>query len=358
MAPRVRADGLDYSAFRKRVKERDLAPLYLFVGEEVYLQERALRLLYETLDESGLAFNLDLHSIGAESPSGARTTAASVIDAANQLPMMSARRIVVARDFEKLKDHDQELILSYLQRPSPTTILVFQAVSLDQRKKLTTALLQACSVVRFDPLTEAEARKWAEAYAKAKGATTQPRVLEELVRLVGTSLSMLVNELEKLIAWAGNEQITIQAVQDLVPRAREHTSWELWDSILKADRRRSLRLIERLLSDGDSGTPLLVLGAIASLYRKMLIGKELMERGAAAGEVAKATGQYGPRASTFNSWVSRTPREQIARGLRRIAEVDNAIKNSEGTPRLQMEYLIAELTGGPGGAASVRKTSR
>ena len=55
-------------------------------------------------------------------------------------------------------------------------------------------------------------------------------------------------------------------------------------------------------------------------------------------------GQYGQRAAAFNARVLRTPREEIVHGLRRIAQVDNAIKGSEATPRLQMEYLIAELT--------------
>ncbi len=51
---------------------------------------------------------------------------------------------------------------------------------------------------------------------------------------------------------------------------------------------------------------------------------------------------------TVEEWdqerVLRTPREEIVHGLRRIAQVDSAIKNSEATPRLQMQYLIAELT--------------
>jgi len=49
----------------------------------------------------------------------AQTTAAMVIDAANQMPMMSSRRIVVVREFDKIKEDEQELVLAYLQNPAP-----------------------------------------------------------------------------------------------------------------------------------------------------------------------------------------------------------------------------------------------
>jgi DNA polymerase-3 subunit delta len=359
-SPRNQPDGLSYEQFRRRIKERDIAPLYLMIGEEVYLQERALRLLYDTLGEGGKVFNLEVYAIGSEGPSGSKTTMSAVIDAANQLPMMSDRRIVTVRDFEKLKDDEQEITMDYLKNPSPTTTLVFQAISLDQRRKFTSVLMKACTVVVFERLKEPAAKEWAAKYLNGRECKIQPRALDLLIRLVGTSLMLLSGELDKLVAWAGSGEITVEAVESLVPRVREHTNWELWDAIIKGDRRAAVRLMDRLLDDGDSGTPLIVVGTLAALYRRLLSGKELSLRGASSAEVARATGQYGQRAGVFNSWLARTPRESIVVSLKRIGEVDNAIKNSEGTPRLQMQYLIAELTqgtsekGNPGAASHFR----
>src|SRR6185295_1432795 len=109
---------------------------------------------------------------------------------------MGDRRIVVVRDFEKLKEEDCELLLEYLKRPSPTSTVVFQAVSLDQRRKITTALLKACTVVRFDLLGEDEARRWADSYLKKLGCSIEPAALGHLIGLLGTRLTRLVNELE------------------------------------------------------------------------------------------------------------------------------------------------------------------
>ena len=100
-----------------------------------------------------------------------------------------------------------------------------------------------------------------------------------------------------------------------------------------------LRSNEQFTSDDSDALP--ILGSLASLYRRLLTGKELIEGGASQQEVTRATGQWS---QAFLNRLRRASRTEIVHGLRRIAEVDNAIKNSEGTPRLQMEYLVAELT--------------
>lgn len=339
--PRKKLDGLTYEEFRKEVKQGRVEPLYLFTGEEQYLHDRALRLLFNSIDEAGRIFNTSIFTIG-EGSAEAKTTAARALDAANQMPMMAARRIVVVREYDKIKEGEIARVFDYLKAPAPMTSVVFQSIGLDQRRKITTALLKVCTVVAFERLSEQQAARWAEDYLKLRGCRIEPGALGHLIGRVGVTLQRLANELEKLATHAGGGFINSSAVDALVPRAREHSNFELWDAIIERDRKRALRLTERLLDDGAE--PVMLVGALALLYRRMLLGKELIQRQAPSQEVMKATGQYGPNANRFNTRLRRTPSEEIIHGLRRIAEVDNAIKNSEATPRLQIEYLVAELT--------------
>ena len=333
---------MSFEQFRREMKEGRIALLYLFVGEEAYFQERALRMLFNTIDENCRMFNLSVFAMGGDSSSGPRVSAATAIDTANQMPMMSPRRIVVIRDFDRVKEDEYEMVIEYLKRPAPTSSVVFQAASLDQRRKITAALQKACTVVAFNRLTEQQAARWAEQYLKNRQCRIEPNALGHLIGLVGTRMSRLVNELDKLAAYAGGGFINQSIVDELVPRAREHSNFELWDAILKRDHKRAMRLTRRLLDDGSE--PVMIVGALAGLYRRLLAAKELIARGASSEEVMRATGQYGKQAGDFNTRVRRTPREEIVHGLRRIAHADNAIKNSEATPQLQIEYLIAELT--------------
>lgn len=323
---------------RAEVERGQIASLYLFVGEERYQQDRALQALYNTIDESLRLFNLTVLTIGSDNGSGSKTTAAMAIDSANQMPMMAARRIVVIRDFDKIKEDEQDVVFAYLRNPAPMTTVVFQAASPDKRRKLTSTLVKSCAVFTFDAFDEGQAKRWAEDHLEKLGCKIEPPALNLLIGLIGTGLTRLSNELEKLAAYANDSVINTAAVHELVPRAREHASWELWDAIISRDRKRALKLMNRLLDDSD---PLPILGSLASYYRKLLTGKELVESGASTQEIKQATGQWSPN---FFAGLRRTPRADFVHGLRRIAEVDNAIKNSEATPRLQMEYLIVELT--------------
>jgi DNA polymerase-3 subunit delta len=159
--------------------------------------------------------------------------------------------------------------------------------------------------------------------------------------------------MEKLASFANGSRIEVSAVEALVSRAKDHSNFEIWDAIIRRDRPRSIVLMHRLLDDGAD--PVMMVGVLAGLFRRMLLAKDLLNKGARQDEIAKATGQYGPRGSAFNNRIKVTSREEILQGLLRIGEVDNAIKNSEGSPRLQIEYLVAELTlPGPGAWSIVR----
>src|SRR5215210_6896335 len=101
--PKKKIDGISYEEFRRQVKSGHVENLYLFVGEEEYLQERAIQVLRNSLDEAMRLFNYASFTIG-EAAAGVRMTTAMAIDNANQFPMMSPRRITVIRAFDKVKE--------------------------------------------------------------------------------------------------------------------------------------------------------------------------------------------------------------------------------------------------------------
>jgi DNA polymerase-3 subunit delta len=337
---------LDYEQFRRSVAQGSIEPLYLFVGEEDYLHQQALGLLFATVDPAAREFNTATVTIGGDlvSASGVcrKATAADAIDIANMLPMMAERSIVVIRGFDKIKEDELDLVLDYLKRPSLRATVVFDAPSLDQRRKISSALLKTCRLVRMDHPGEKHIEDWARHYLEARGSRIDGAALGNLIGLIGTSMSRLAREMDKLIVYAGRNPIDKQAVEHLVPRVREHSNWELWTAIQTRNRKQAIRLVRRLVEDGQE--PIGIIGALASLYRRMLIAKDLRARGAPADEIERATGQYGGRAGSFNTAVGRMPREEIVRGIRRIAKADNDAKNSIATPDLQVEFLVAELT--------------
>ncbi|MDX2033883.1 MAG: DNA polymerase III subunit delta [Blastocatellia bacterium] len=331
------------SEFFRRLKEGRIAPLYLLEGEERFLRDRALKRLIEAaVDPAVRDFNLATIAV-------AQGDLEEALGMARQFPMISARRMVIVTGFEAISDEKPlERLKDYLRAPAETTALVFVSDALDNRRNISTMLRKTCEVVSFDPLDEREsAPTWIRDYVSHAGGFIEPAAAAYLIGMVGVDLLRLSTELDKLMTFVGAKgRIGKQEVDELVRNAREHSNFELTDAIVDGDRQRALKLLDRIYantSEAQQGLAVMILGAIASNYRKMLAARELMAQNAPNSEVAKAVGMPPFAVTRFNERVRKVSVNRILRGIARIAATDIALKTSLATPRLQLELLICEL---------------
>jgi len=107
---------------RKRVDTiEDLKAVYFIYGDEELLVEQALRRLKDLFaGQADADFNME--SINAD-----ETGAEHVIDSAETIPLMASRRLVIARNVDKLSRKEQDVIAAYLERPNAATTLVLVA---------------------------------------------------------------------------------------------------------------------------------------------------------------------------------------------------------------------------------------
>jgi len=320
----------------ERSLREGLRPLYLLLGPEIYLR----RVAAQAITDAALSRTL-LREFNESSFSLVSDAVQSAVAAADQLPMMSDTRVVRIRDFARLREADEEVLIRYLNNPSPSTVMIFSADELDKRKKSSKVLLDVCTVVEFSPLKDAEARSWAKARLKELKVTADDQVLTELIRLVGTDVQTLANELEKLASAAADTgRITMPVVDELIGRSRELSNFELADHLMAGNRKRALETLHRLLEDGAE--PVMLVGLIAGNYHRLALGKHLMARGGRE-EVFRNISLPPFKRDSYISTLQRSTAAKIARGIQLTAAADLAIKTSQATPRLQLEMLVCEL---------------
>ena len=320
----------------ERSLREGLRPLYLLLGPEVYLR----RVAAQAITDAALSRTL-LREFNESSFSLVSDAVQSAVAAAEQLPMMSDTRVIRIRDFARLREADEEVLIRYLNNPSPSTVMIFTADELDKRKKSSKVLLDVCTVVEFSPLKDAEARSWAKARLKELKVTADDQVLTELIRLVGTDVQTLANELEKLASAAADTgRITMPVVDELIGRSRELSNFELADHLMAGNRKRALETLHRLLEDGAE--PVMLVGLIAGNYHRLALGKHLMARGGRE-EVFRNISLPPFKRDSYISTLQRSTAAKIARGIQLTAAADLAIKTSQATPRLQLEMLVCEL---------------
>ena len=318
------------------LKQGKIEPVYFLLGPESYLRDQAARAIAdEALRETLLReFNDSTFSLKTGD-------ARAAIAAAEQLPMMSPRRVVHIRDFSKLNEATEEILLTYINRPVETTVVIFNTDDVDKRKKFTKKLMSGAAF-EFAPLNNAELSAWARSHLAELKADAAPNVLSRIVELVGSNVRTLANELNKLAAAAlPSANITLDLVEELVGRSRELMNWELTDHMLSRNRSRAVKTLQHLLDDG--APPVMLIGLIASTYRRMALAHALLSKGAPPKEIFRQVPMPPFKQSSYLQMLNHVDGRKLAQQMVRIAEADLGIKTSKATPRIQVELLVTEL---------------
>jgi DNA polymerase III subunit delta len=221
---------------RNQLKRREFAPVYLLFGTETYLRDLAAKTIADLVlaDSSLREFNESDYSLN-------NSEIGHALSSAEQLPMISSRRIIKITDVvvsatatkDNLREADEEVLISYLSRPSDTSIVIFVADELDKRRKISKLLLEKSVAVEFQTLEESDLIKWAKDKLKEFDVDSDEKALRHLVGLVGNNVRRLTVEVEKLaVAALPDKLITFELVESLVPDSRELSNFELTDYLL------------------------------------------------------------------------------------------------------------------------------
>ena len=104
------------------LRQDQLNPLYLLIGPEAYLRKEAAQAIADCALRDTLLREFNDSTFSLQS-GGAH----DAIAAAEQLPMMSSRRVVRITDFGKLRESDENVLVNYLLRPAPSSVVIFIA---------------------------------------------------------------------------------------------------------------------------------------------------------------------------------------------------------------------------------------
>ena len=320
----------------QELKQGRLEPVYYLFGPEAFLREKAEEAIAEEALRDTLLreFNDSLFSLMTDE-------ARDAVAIAEQLPMMSQRRVVRIRDFGKVREADEEVLVSYLERPVETSVVIFSIDEIDKRKRLA-KVLSSSAAFEFQLLKPNELQSWIRSRLHELGAEIEPRAVQLMVETVASNLHTLNNELGKLTAAAlPSGRITVDLVEELTTRSREHMNWELTDHLLAGNRKGALKTLKELLDDRVE--PLLLIGLIAGTYRRLALAKELLAQGASSSKIFSEVRMPPFKQASYLSHLRRIDSAAVTTALQRIAEADLAIKTSKATPRMQVEMLVCEL---------------
>ncbi|QXE89260.1 DNA polymerase III subunit delta [Geomonas subterranea] len=306
--------------FNKAVEKGELASLYLLFGDEPYLVERAVKKLLDRAVDPGFRdFNLDVFY-------GNECKGEEVFSAAQTLPMFADRRVVLVKKGGDLSAHAMEVLLPYLQDPSPGTCLILQAEKVDGRKKFYAELKKRGEAVEFKRPYENQLGPYVRDEVRAAGKKIEPAAAELLGYLVGNNLQELVSQIEKLCIYCGKkETVAVADVKAIVSDTKVESVFEFTDALGSKDLPRALKMLTALLQDGE--VPLRMLGAVARHFRQLWQVRELLDKKVPQSELAKASGINPYFLNKVTAQARNYTVVELQRIFERMLELDLAFKS-------------------------------
>lgn len=326
---------MTFEQFTQAVRADRLPPLLMLHSEENYYLDQAVRLTSELVPRESRDFNLAVIH-------GRELKGAELVDQARTLPVFADRRVVIIKNLNEAPADQLESFAGYLDAPVPETQLLITTASIDKRRKFYQRFAQAGEILEFRKLYENQIPQFVGEQAKAYGRTFTGAALKLFCRRVGGNLAEIVGEVEKLVNYVGARDFFEEDdVAAIVADTRTESVFALIDALCAGERGEALRLLDRLISDGQP--PLVILSMLTRHFRQLWKTRALLAQGVPQKDLPRRIGINPYFLGNLVAQARRYADEQLHEIYPRLLAVDQALKSS-GDPRAYLEELLFLLT--------------
>lgn len=257
------------------LKAGRFAPVYFLQGEETfYIDLISDYIEQHALTEAEKGFNQVVVY-------GKDAAMATILTHARRYPMMAQRQVVIVKEAQDIQDLGKEigakLLLDYLTKPVPSTVLVFchKHKSLDKRKELGKKIDQYSVCLATKKIYDNQLPEFVMEYTTDKKIRIEDRAVMALCEFVGNDLHRLANEIDKLnIAVAPGSAITTEQVMNQVGVSKEYNIFELQKAIIHKDTLLATKIINFFESNTKKNPIIPVVAYLFSFFSKLLAASQ------------------------------------------------------------------------------------
>lgn len=258
---------MTYDQIIKEIKANKYAPIYFLEGQETYFIDEITKLIENTvLDEASKGFN-ELVLYGKD------TDAQTIINTARRYPMMSPYQVVIVKEAQQLKQLTN--LQSYFENPVKSTILVinYKHKKLDKRTKFAKTFKKNGIVhLEAKKLYDNQVPAWIEKHLRSKKYGIEQNALYLLAEYLGTNISQIVNELDKmLLNLDKGTKITPELIEKYIGINREYNSFELQKALAYKQTEKAFRIVTYFNKNPKAAPLPLLMYSLYNFFSKLYI---------------------------------------------------------------------------------------
>lgn len=265
----------------KDLKQGKLNSIYLFYGEELYLLENAVKKIKKLFGELVLGINYiqinesNTNSLisDIETPAFGFEKKLIVIKNAG---LLKKERKANSKGNSELQKKIEEYIKENINMINETTILVF--IEEDVSKCELSKVIEENGVVcNFERLKPIDIKRRLKAICNAYEVNVSEQNLDVLIETSGTNMLDLINEIRKLIEYAGKGgTITKESIEKLASKEFEARIFDLTDNLGKKDIAKAMEILKELIYNKEPVQKILI--TLYNHFKKIYLTKLCMER--------------------------------------------------------------------------------
>ena len=318
------------------IKKGNTKPIYFLMGDEPYYIDKISDFIEENvLDETEKGFNQQVMY-------GRDVAIEDIVGAAKRYPMMAEKQVLIVKEAQDLSRTIEKLV-SYAENPQPTTVLVlnYKYKKLDKRKKLYKSIAKHGILFESKKLYENQVSDWIRRVLSGKKYQIEPKASLMLVEFLGTDLSKISNELNKLMLVLPKET-TINAthIEENIGISKDFNNFELRKAIGEKNVIKANRIINYFAENQKNNPLVMTISLLNSFFTQLLLFHGLENK--SKNSVAKALGVSPYFVDEYFEAARNFPMRKVAQIIAYLRDADLKSKGV-GASSLNQSDILKEL---------------
>lgn len=333
---------LNESALKDKLKENPVG-VYLIYGEESYLKKTYTdKIVSKTVEPAFEEFNFHTFE-------GKECTLSDIYESAEAVPMMAETKCVLVKDFplDTLDDNGFEQLERVVSENPDDCALIFSFIAYEPKgakwNKAVKLFEKYGYSVKLDKKTSVELSKMLESGAKRRGKPFAKGVASYLITCVGSDLNTLLNETEKVCAYAQGEEVQKSDVDTVCIKSLDAKVFDMIKDLTAGRFDSAFKKLSLLFEQREDEFQ--ILGALIAQYSDIYRAKAAVKSGNRAEMIAKYYNYSGKEFRLTNAARngSSLSFEAIGECIDILMQADTTLKSSALDKRLVLEQTVVKL---------------
>jgi DNA polymerase-3 subunit delta len=271
-----------------------------------------------------------------------------VIEEANYVSLFADQKYIVINNAyiftsEQSKEEDLNSLLNYIEKPNPSSILIFTTLKpLDERKKIVKTFKEKAKVIVKKPLNEKELVALIQNKLKEHKKTISLASASQMVLLCQNNYDLIIKEIDKLLIYYDHtNEIPDDEISNIISNDELINNFDFSDAVINKNQVKAFSIFDKLKETKEE--PVMLIGLLASQYRLIYKVKYYLNKNYDKSSITSELKIHPYRVELAIKNAYNFTEKELLNKISLLADLDYKIKSGQVDGYAGLEMFLLEL---------------